>query len=200
MDDLQSLQAAFGVSATPDPPVRSPQPQDSGVSPSYEERLHSLVTARNGLYRGYLDGRHDKDSDSEASMALVCAMVIRHFTDAEIWATLEGSALYQTRTKHKGERHAQNLYMTEISKARVDVKPFQDDPGAKSNGRRVVPASAVATPEHALPSKMAHNTRDVETHINESVMAEKLVGNPDGFLGRYLNYATQITDAPAEAH
>ena len=199
MDDLQSLQAAFGVSTTPDSPVRASQPQDSAVSPSYDVRLRSLVTAKSGLYQGYLDGRHNKESDSEASMALVCAMVLRHFTDGEIWATLEGSALYQTRTERKGERHARNLYANEIGKARTDVQPFQDDPGAKSNGRRVVAASAVAAPE-ATSSDLAAVGRISQGRSAEIPDAGKISVASHGFLGRYLHYATQITDAPAEAH
>jgi putative DNA primase/helicase len=66
-------------------------------------------------------------------MAVVDAMVARHFTDGEIWQTLEGSALFRRRVEKKGDRHTRQLYATEVAKARSLVAPFERDPAERAS-------------------------------------------------------------------
>ena len=41
-------------------------------------------------------------------------MVARHFTDGEIWRTLEASQLFSARVTRKGEEHTRRLYANEM--------------------------------------------------------------------------------------
>src|SRR6185312_9279194 len=119
MSDLDSLESVFSQSPAI-PPKIAARPAVS-ITGAYERRLASLKGASGHKYERCLDGDHDYPSDSEASMALVDAMVARHFTDGEIWATLQPSALYAVRVERKGEVHARELYSAEIAKARQMV-------------------------------------------------------------------------------
>jgi hypothetical protein len=96
----------------------------------FGRRFLSLTTAEKGKWRRVLNGQHGYPSDSEAILAVIGAMVVRHFTDEEIWQAFEDSPLFQARRERKGDKHARELVQTEIAKAREAVVPFDDDPGA----------------------------------------------------------------------
>ena len=203
MTDLATIQAQFGVSSEPDPPAPPAIVPSSGVSAAYEKRLHSLVTAKGGTYQACLDRAHDYPSDSEADMAVICAMVVRHFQDGEIWATLQGSALYASRVERKGERHAINLYGKEIASARAQVQLFDDDPGADHPERRVVTVAAVSNNPDPVnnPDPIDNpNTTKPSNTTALGIPADDPAPTGNGFLARYIRYGSLITDAPREAH
>ncbi len=188
MSDLDALEAAFPT-ANPAPTVAATK-STAGVTGGYEGRLASLRSALDGRYGRCLDGEHDYPSDSEASLAVVDAMVARHFPDGEIWTALQASALYAARVARKGEAHARALYATEIEKARQQVTPFRDDPGeGRGAGRAVI--RAVALPTHDGPQDRASPP---------APPPPLTVPAGDGWVPRYLRYAASRTDAPLEAH
>jgi hypothetical protein len=131
MYSLEELEAAFLIKGGPltdrMPPQATSRTFSSGDA--YSRRLASLFKAHNHRFERCLDSDHDYPSDSEASMAVVSAMVARHFSDSEIWQTLEGSLLFGRRVEKKGDHHARVLYEAEITKARATVQPFEQDPG-----------------------------------------------------------------------
>jgi hypothetical protein len=129
MTNLNALEDAFGSIAKPE--SGSFEPSSSVVTDRYERRLQSLLKAESGRYANCLDRSHDYVSDSEADLGVVDAMVVRHFTDGEIWQTLEGSRLFAARVAKKGEKHARKLFANEIEKARGKVTLFAEDPGAE---------------------------------------------------------------------
>ena len=99
MSTLEDLEAAFG-SPTPGTAPSSPT-LEMTVSDRYERRRHSLVTSDGGKWAAVLAGSHSYESDSEARAAVIWAMVIRHFTDGEVWTTLEPSALFEACVEKK---------------------------------------------------------------------------------------------------
>lgn len=184
MSEIEALEQAFGV---PEPVPRRVPEQPGGppeVTASYDRRLASLRKAEQGRYARCLDGGHGYASDSEASMAVVDAMVARHFTDGEIWETLEGSSLLATRVERKGERHARELYATEIEKARQLVAPLPRDPGEPRRAVRVVLDAVPGEPP--APDDPGPEPLSVPA------------GND--FVSRYVRHAASRTDAPLEAH
>ena len=186
MTNLNDLEAAFSTAAAQRLPAVFVT-ASIDVTGAYDRRLASLRGARNSRYVRCLDGGHDYPSDSEASLAVVNAMVARHFTDGEIWATLQSSTLDATRAAKKGEEHARALYMKEIEMARQRVMPFEDDPGKarhRSDDVRDVPLPHVQ-PDAAPPSV---------------ALPPLTIPAGDGWLPRYLRYASVRTDAPLEAH
>src|SRR5215216_4440842 len=97
--DLALLEAEFLVPESPKDTSdgRARELTSLGSKSAYQRRLASLFQAHGHRFERCLEGKHDYPSDSEASMAAVCAMVARHFTDYEIWLTLEGSELFRHR-------------------------------------------------------------------------------------------------------
>ncbi|HLF75988.1 MAG TPA: hypothetical protein VJB57_00720 [Dehalococcoidia bacterium] len=159
MYDLALLEATFGVEE--DASVKAPKPALAPrvkTGDEFDKRLRSLLRANGGKYERCLAGQHEYPSDSEASMAVVDAMVVRHFSDTEIWQTLESSALYSQRVEKKGERHARELYQAEIAKARAQVTPFEQDPGARSDGKRdqIDSSGASVLPEIVVTGERLH--------------------------------------------
>lgn len=187
MSNLDALESVFGSIPAQPPPSHA---ADYSVSDRYELRLRSLVSAEGGKYQRLLDGSHAYASDSEACMAVIDAMVARHFTDGEVLRTLEGTALLTARIERKGERHARLLCEREIAKARQAVTPFERDPGDSRPARvaREVPARVVR-PVLQLPPRGER-------------AAPPPIAMPmgDDFVSRYVRYASQRTDAPLEAH
>jgi hypothetical protein len=196
MSDLSTLEAAFGSIAaetTGEPTAAA----DATTTDRYARRLESLLTAERSTWAHLLAGSHDYTSDSEADLAVVGAMVKRHFTDGEIWQTLAGSQLYAARVAKKGQAHTERLFAKEIAKARERVTPFDTDPGApqprvsiKSTPARVVDAATVD------PSVFGTNGQ-------HAAPAEAIAGAPlpdTSFIAKYTRYAAQRTDAPPEAH
>ena len=160
MYDLAVLEATFGVEekAKPDEVGAAFVPQP-GSTDQFEGRFRSLMRASGGKYEHCLNGNHDYASDSEATMAVVDAMVTRHFADAEIWRTLESSVLYARRVEKKGERHARELYGAEIVKARAQVTRFERDPGEERHGMPALTpgATAASVPEIVVTGEHLHN-------------------------------------------
>lgn len=185
MTNLNDLEAAF-PSAQPERSPASLTPMVADVTGAYERRLSSLRGALGGRYARCLDGGHDYPSDSEASLAVVDAMVARHFTDGEIWAALYASTLYAARVEKKGETHARTLYASEIAKARQQVTPFAEDPGDPPHAEYAV------VREVAMPA--------VEELADPPTPARLTLPSGNGFIARYLRYAAARTDAPLEAH
>jgi hypothetical protein len=193
MSDLDALEQAFPtapspVTAPPDPVMSSA----AGDGDVYERRLRSLLHADHGRYAGCLDGDHSYPSDSEASMAVIDAMVLRHFADAEIMATLETSPLFARRVERKGETHARNLYAAEIAKARSQLRPFDRDPGA----RLAQPAARTVIVRQVTKLEDPPSAAPTET------FDENQRPPPTGtdFVSCYVRYALQVTDAPRAAH
>ena len=111
-------------------------------------------------------------------------MVKANFTDGEIWRTLESSPRCADRAERKGEKHARQLYETEISKARQEVTPFAE------NSTPVVPLKAVQQP--------GDNGR--KPAQAKAAPAYQIATSEQSFITRYVQYAAQRTDAPKEAH
>src|SRR5688572_12561887 len=112
MHSLEELEAIFLIDepevepSEPLPNESAPVDQSQDRPGAYQRRLASLLGARGGRYERCLSGEHDYPSDSESALAVVDAMVARHFSDVEIWQTLEGSDLLRRRFEKKGEKHA----------------------------------------------------------------------------------------------
>lgn len=194
MNDLDDLERAFAPDPPSDPPRTAPRRDPAVDGDAYERRLRSLLQAAGGRFARCLDGAHDYASDSEASLAVIDAMVLRHLTDREIWATLEPSPLFARRVARKGERHARNLYTAEIVKARAALRPFASDPGA-SGGYR--PRAVPAEPTDRSWQRAKEDAPAADDHEAE---AEQPLPTGDDFVSRYVRYAAQRTDAPRAAH
>ena len=89
-------------------------------------------------------------------MAVVDAMVARHFIDAEIWRTLESSALFGRRVESKGDRHARELYAKEITKA-TTTTPFAMVRGLRA-GRPIRRPTISLLPIPSLRSSLRAHT------------------------------------------
>ncbi len=97
----------------------------SETSASYTDKLRRLGNGwKNALAN---TGANGYASASECDNAIVWALVKRHFTDEEIFRTLEASARYAGRVERKGEQHTRELFEDEIAKARTLVEPFPLD-------------------------------------------------------------------------
>lgn len=170
---------------------------EAEVTSRYEARLRSLLSAEGGKWRQLLDGVHEYASDSEAIMAVICAMTARHFTAGEIRQTLLGARVFVARIERKGDRHARELIEKEIVRARATVTPFDDDPGVAlrvriGNSARQVDAAAI---DAAVLSANGRDTRSSAAPLNP---AEGL--DPASFVARYVALGLRRTDAPATAH
>jgi hypothetical protein len=134
------------------------------------------MSAEGGKWEGLLNHRqHGYQSDSEALMGVIDAMVVRHFTDTEIWQTLEDSAIYSARIDRKGETHARELVKTEVAKARADVIPFADDPGEPVT-RHSTRAHAPETVTDLEPRKLAFRTAQQMASMPAAITAWIVVG------------------------
>ena len=185
MYEIAALESAFQAGPQGQHAVRACT--DREVGPAHEARLGSLLRADGGRYERCLDGAHSYSSDSEASLAVVDAMVARHFTDGEIWQTLESSRLFARRVQRKGEAHARRLYAREIAKARQMVRPFDTDPGGTAAGAS---RGSLKASEPVLQSTTGSEPRGCRLSWPTG----------DDFISRYIRYAAQRTDAPLEAH
>lgn len=183
MSELEALESVFGQ--PPATRTNIAARTSASVTGGYERRLASLKGASGHKYERCLEGDHSYTSDSEASMAVVDAMVARHFSDGEIWATLQPSALYAARVERKGEAHARQLYAAEIAKARQLVSPFARDPGEERRQVRVVRGVG---PSFAVPP----------SEPPDLIPLTLPAGND--WLSQYVRYASVRTDAPLEAH
>ncbi len=97
----------------------------SEISAGYADKLRRLGNDwKNALAN---TGANGYTSASECDNAIVWALVKRHFTDEEIFRTLEASARYAGRVERKGEKHTRELFEDEIAKARTLVDPFPLD-------------------------------------------------------------------------
>ena len=153
---VESLEAAF-ESDQKSRAWSSARPLNLGVTNNYDSRLVSLNRALDGRYQRYLDGDHEEQSDSEAVMSVIDAMVKRHFTDGENLQNLQGSALFKRRVEKKGERHAVSRLMKEIEKARQEVVPFAEDPAHRAPHVHAIglPEKTAAPPhEGSLPNEV----------------------------------------------
>ncbi len=191
MGELDALEAAF-TTAEPRTTHAAPAATGASITSGYDRRLLSLRKAEHGRYARCLDGGHDYPSDSEASLAVVDAMVARHYTDGEIWHTLEGTQLFASRVARKGEEHARHLYANEIEKARRVVTPFPRDPADRGPPTRTLKVAAPADV----------STLSGNGHGADALQEPEPLSLPTGddFISRYVRYAAQRTDAPLQAH
>ncbi len=120
----EQLEAILDVSDEAPPPTNGRTPAAPGSRAMYDEKLRRLGARWKSLLA--TAGAHGYDSPSECDNAIVWALVKRHFTDAEIFQTLEASGRYQDRADRKGEEHTRGLFENEILKARTLVEPFPE--------------------------------------------------------------------------
>lgn len=179
-DELERLKGAY---ATTLPATKGQTPQPTGgVTASYDEKLRRLGRRWTGLLNT-VGPAERYTTASEVDMAIVAALVKRNFTDGEIWEVLRGSPRYADRVERKGQRHTDDLYGKEIAKARGLVVPFPPDP-PRSNPTTPPQRRHIDAPPPTPPRPPAFT----------------VVTPADSFITRYVDYASQRTDAPPEAH
>lgn len=198
MKDIDRLDQAFPARAGQPPAAGQPT---QGTTGDYQDKLRRLGGRWTALINT-VGTAESYTSASEVDMAIVAALVKRNFTDGEIWETLRSSPRYQDRVSRKGQQHTDNLYTREIEKCRAAVIPFAPDPPRQgtsgqqhrsrhANARRHL--SAVRDPKGApapVPLRQARAEPPPFT----------VVTPPGSFVTRYIDYASQRTDAPPEAH
>ncbi len=121
---LAELEDVLGIEDDAHPvPLEFAAPLE--INASYADKLRRLGNGwRSALAN---TGANGYASASECDNAIVWALVKRHFTDEEIFRTLEASARYAGRVERKGEKHTRELFENEIAKARALVDPFPLD-------------------------------------------------------------------------
>ena len=125
LEDVLDIHDAAPVTDGVSPPAHINIKALSEISTSYADKLRRLGNGwKNALAN---TGANGYASASECDNAIVWALVKRHFTDEEIFRTLEASARYAGRVERKGEKHTRELFENEIVKARAALDPFPLD-------------------------------------------------------------------------